>query len=91
LYLEKRGLNIDSFYIISNEFERQKYLDIERSILSDTYDFILVFEMDHETNLQRNLIKKYPNKFTIVNTKNQCFSKSSFERCLDEGLYKNSL
>ena len=87
-FFENQGLTRKQFITLAEEFSEQQTLDITEKINKWKINFVLIFEMDHETKLAKHTLRAYPNHITICNHPKQHFSKDRFEEMVNEWISK---
>ncbi len=90
----KYGLSKENFEILNEKFEQQKRFNINslknrlyEGLTSNPLDFVVVFELDHETELNTMVnSEEFKNRFYISNQDGQHYSKRTFAEMIESGI-----
>ena len=79
----KLWISKDQFDILNEKFEDQRKLDIVYKLYNDI-DFVIIFELDHETNFINNIVKnpEFQHRIWIAQSNSQHFTNNEMEKLL---------
>ncbi len=88
-FLKDMNISPRQFIILAEEFRQQQRLDVYNKLKNWKIHFVLIFELDHETALEKMVWKdEYLRYFVVCEKNKQHFSKYSFETMLQTGVLK---